>query len=832
MYKKVLALVLAAVLLSGCDRGGENADSNVFSESSSSPINSDISSEPTSDSSENSAPVKAGGIPEKISDYINSLDNGDFVFVDYTFNEDPELITFIPSLNNIYGKALAALQEIDDYKNFTENYGSAELFGRFTEKAEDYLDQNGEPMPVFKRAITDDFDEDGADESFVMMAIAKIPDDNREERWFEREYLFFVNEDGAVLIDDYFDAQISAVLDYGCCKQLIVASEGWSGTDSKSNIWGVKKGNAVKLYGGRLSYEKSDCFLYSFGAQSIGDFMLYDTDKGEYLAIQGKELTAEDIHAMDTDNVIGSEYDNIVNAVLIGGKYYVINKNGVYTYENGRFEISDKKVRSSDTPGITGNALNTLDDVDYDAALASMIAPEENKSDPVVNDWKQMVLVDYTLEKDPKSADAEEAAEYISKAEEELLRSDTYKQSAEHFTIDVLSSEKQLIENPERFFGEDGKLRPIFKCAFVDDFDNNGTEEAFVALSMPTLEFTGERTFLFLVNADGAKPVPDELIHFHGDNTFYLLDYGCCKHLAISTNGDLGVDRRSMIIGVSGGKAEVLFAQRSCVLRKYGPFLATDDAQFDSYYGFFDAKTRKYYSTFGKQLAPDEIKAMDTSDSIAASGETLDNFVVFHVIGGKYYYFIGMLGHNALFTYEDGTFTKLDSNEYAFRPSVDTFDMFSKIPDIDYDAAMTSMIAPENIRKNSTSSNVEHTYQLYEEVFLNQQLLESIEQDRLDVKVNLHIDAEALRAEYEERYPELAEDYYSWGRFLSSSGDQVISEFVRDYDIDYEELESVFKMGATFYYELDKDTISSMLNDSRVAEIIYSVGGFPVIVDF
>lgn len=512
MYKKVLALVLAAVLLSGCDRSGENADSNVSSESSSSPINSDISSEPTPNSSENGAPVKTGGMPEEISEYINSLDNGDFVFVDYTFDENPEPVTFIPSLNNIYGMALAALQEIDDYKSFAENYANAELFGRFTENAEDYLDQNGEPMPIFKRAITDDFDGDGADESFVMMAIAKIPDDNGEGRWFEREYLFFVNEKGAVLIDDYFDAQISAVLDYGCCKQLIVTSSGWSGTDSKSNIWGVQNGNAVKLYGGRLSYEKSDCFLYSFGAQSIGDFMLYDTDKGEYLAIQGKELTAEDIHAMDTDNVIGSEYDNIVNAVLIGGKYYVINKNGVYTYENGRFEISDKKVRSSDTPGITGNALNTLDDVDYDAALASMIAPE-------------------------------------------------------------------------------------------------------------------------------------------------------------------------------------------------------------------------------------------------------------------------------------------------------------------------------NIRKKSTSSNDEHTYQLYEEVFLNQQLLESIEQDRLYVMVNLHIDEEALRAEFEERYPELAEDYYSWGRFLSSSGDQVISEFVRDYDIDYEELESVFKMGATFYYELDKDTISSMLNDVRVAEIIYSVGGYPVIVD-
>lgn len=107
---------------------------------------------------------------------------------------------------------------------------------------------------------------------------------------------------------------------------------------------------------------------------------MYDINKGEYLAIQGKELSAEDILAMDADNVIGGEYDNIVNAVLIGGKYFVFNQNGVYTYENGRFELSDKLVRSSATHGLTGHALNTLDDVDYNAALASMITPEEAKN--------------------------------------------------------------------------------------------------------------------------------------------------------------------------------------------------------------------------------------------------------------------------------------------------------------------------------------------------------------------------------------------------------------------------------------------------------------------
>lgn len=132
---------------------------------------------------------------------------------------------------------------------------------------------------------------------------------------------------------------------------------------------------------------------------------------------------------------------------------------------------------------------------------------------------------------------------------------------------------------------------------------------------------------------------------------------------------------------------------------------------------------------------------------------------------------------------------------------------------------------------NASQTSIGEESQPYDEVPVNQQFLDSAEQDRLYVGVSLHIDEEALRAEFEEKNPNLAEDYYSWGRFLSNSGEQVIKEFVRDYNIDYEALESVFKMDASFGYELDKGTISSMLNDARVAEIIYYVGD-AVIVDF
>lgn len=72
--------------------------------------------------------------------------------------------------------------------------------------------------------------------------------------------------------------------------------------------------------------------------------------------------------AMDKSGRLGE----IQRAVLVVGKYYIINTNGVYTYENGEFVKSDKKVRASATPGSSGIALKELRDVDYDKAVSSM----------------------------------------------------------------------------------------------------------------------------------------------------------------------------------------------------------------------------------------------------------------------------------------------------------------------------------------------------------------------------------------------------------------------------------------------------------------------------
>ncbi|MCH5196072.1 MAG: hypothetical protein J1F28_05125 [Oscillospiraceae bacterium] len=138
--------------------------------------------------------------------------------------------------------------------------------------------------------------------------------------------------------------------------------------------------------------------------------------------------------------------------------------------------------------------------------------------------------------------------------------------------------------------------------------------------------------------------------------------------------------------------------------------------------------------------------------------------------------------------------------------------------------------SPESTDENSTSSSDE--CQPYQEIYLDQQYLETLEQDRLYVRVCLYMDDEAIRADYEKKYPELVGTEVYWNylsRFFSNRGEQLIREFVSDYDIDYEEIPSTFKLGGCFSCNLDKNTISTMLNDTRVAEIIYHIGNSTIV---
>lgn len=116
------------------------------------------------------------------------------------------------------------------------------------------------------------------------------------------------------------------------------------------------------------------------------------------------------------------------------------------------------------------------------------------------------------------------------------------------------------------------------------------------------------------------------------------------------------------------------------------------------------------------------------------------------------------------------------------------------------------------------------------EVRLDQQLLETVEKERLCVRVYLRMDEEALREEYNEIYPDIGDNSHYWYSFLSNRGEQMLKNFMTDYDINYEDF-SVLSSMARIAGELDKDTVSLMLNDPRVSEIYYYPAGFAIMTD-
>lgn len=115
-----------------------------------------------------------------------------------------------------------------------------------------------------------------------------------------------------------------------------------------------------------------------------------------------------------------------------------------------------------------------------------------------------------------------------------------------------------------------------------------------------------------------------------------------------------------------------------------------------------------------------------------------------------------------------------------------------------------------------------------DEMLLDQQLLETVEKEKLCVRVYLHMDEEALREEYNEIYPDIGDD--RWYTFLSNRGEQMLREFMSDYDINYEDF-SVLSSMARIAGELDRDTVSLMLSDPRVSEIYYYPAGFAIMTD-
>lgn len=303
------------------------------------------------------------------------------VFVDFDYIGNAEGITDPKQTGEWLDRALEALEESEYYKALADFDPSKDTYDF---KPEEYLNEDGALEPRFERAFIEDLDGDGGEEAFVILTMPAVP---YSICWKIRYFLIYIGSSNTKLFECLPEIYGYNILDYGLCKQLIIAMGGL-GVETGSTIYGVNDGVPEILYSFRGGYEKVDCFLSGFGHQGGGDFMYYDTAAKEYRAIDGKEMTFEEAFAMDTSGSLSEEKRrNFVEGkmldtevVVIGEKYYCFDYGlfGIgepYTYENGVFtECEYGTVRIS--RGWTYN-INHIEDINYDEAVASMLTPAQ-----------------------------------------------------------------------------------------------------------------------------------------------------------------------------------------------------------------------------------------------------------------------------------------------------------------------------------------------------------------------------------------------------------------------------------------------------------------------
>lgn len=406
--------VISALLLSGCSTpGSEN--------SSPAPLSSDVNQETEQDTAETTqATFQTTSEPkDQVSVYYDNSPEIEFpcggsvgklyqmdyesypqmiqlsennIFVDYDYIKDIPSDSGHEKYNYFTDIAVEAVKGSDRYKivskwindnptasEITIDYlsdGTIKKLGEWITDGELDIETTG--------AYISDYDGDGNEEAFVVIKTML-----EAERIFD--YVIFVNSSGHADPEYKWNSLRYLVsvdmLDYGRDKQLVFYAYGDYGASTHSPLIGVRNGKMFTHYDFRGQYIKSDCFLMTSGWQASGEYMVYDTSARRYYTVIGKEISIDDLYAMDSTGVLTPKENLVIpEAQIIGNKYYALGGahflGGVdfYVYENGAFVkvqcdniLSDNMfIRISEHP-----TKNTVYIEDFDQALATMVTPEQ-----------------------------------------------------------------------------------------------------------------------------------------------------------------------------------------------------------------------------------------------------------------------------------------------------------------------------------------------------------------------------------------------------------------------------------------------------------------------
>lgn len=588
-------------------------------------------------------------------------------FIDFEFIEDYQGTADIGALAD---KAAAFMKESEEYKRSADSVESFTVEGMLKNPDAVYtLDEAEKLSAEFAEYISDgviepktaaaypaDYDGDGSTEAFIIIKMPYFPLGLADGLVTVRDFIVFSDKYGNMsIVDETCNMYPVQFLNYGKFKQIAIGGDGMAGVESHISLYGVTDGRVEKLYGGRGSFAKEDCFLSFFGWQGTGAFMYYDTAALEYRVIDGVAVPKETVQAMDTDNVLADYYGDGVPPEpfeLIGGKYYLavfgaMDWGSVYVYEDGKFvNLPDSKVRCNSD---YDNGLDIVTDIDIEQALAEM--------KPVKN--ADTEFIDYEFIEDYRgTADIGDLAD---KAVEFLKESEFYSKSMENIAE---FKDEELVP-----YIKNGAVVPKFKTAYPNDYDGDGKTETFIEIDMPYFTHRGElcRFYIFADSGGNMSFISSYPVWVLCNAK--LLDYGRAKHILIGGDGTAGAYSGNELYGVQNGDPVCLYGGR-CRYYKNDCFLYTYGWQSSGDFMYFDINEGKYFAIAGEDVPLEKIKEMDEGGVLSEFYDWYDkeNFLISALVGKKYYIFSkGPMDKGTAYIYKNGKFIQDEKCSYVRR---------------------------------------------------------------------------------------------------------------------------------------------------------------------
>lgn len=239
-----------------------------------------------------------------------------------------------------------------------------------------------------------------------------------------------------------------------------------------------------------------------------------------------------------------------------------------------------------------------------------------------------------------------------------------------------------------------------FISAFVDDFDCDGSEEAFVLIEAPGILYGSSPRlygYVVLANKSGAAEIAkqyknNELAVFVNIQPHGILDYGLDKQIIVDSSG-MGAETASLLFGVKDGHIITHFALRGGYT-KSDCFLYTGGWQGSGEFMVYDTSAGEYRTIIGKEIDIDDLYSMDSAGVLPPK----ENLLIpeAQLIGNKYYALGGLhyLGGVYFYIYENGALVPIEKDNIR----ISEFPQNPTVYIEDYDKAVGSMVAPELLR--------------------------------------------------------------------------------------------------------------------------------------